>query len=45
MKVLEEHDLIESNYKIISGGRLYQTEELNTNNISEGFVLYEKLSI
>jgi hypothetical protein len=45
VKVLEDHDLIEANYKIISNGCFYQTEELNIHNISEGFVLYEKLSI
>lgn len=41
----EEHDLIESNYKIISNRRLYHIKELNTYNISEGFVIYEKISI
>jgi len=45
VKVLEDHDLIEANYKIISNGRFYHAEELNIHNISEGFVLYEKLSI
>jgi len=39
---LQDHDLIESNFKIISGGRLHDTYELTT---SEGFIIYEKLSI
>jgi hypothetical protein len=45
VKILEEHDLIEFNYKIIFNRRFYHTEELNSYNISEGFVLYEKISI
>ena len=45
IKILEEYSLINSNYKIISNGRFYDTEELTTNNISEGFVGYKKLSI
>lgn len=42
---LKEHDLIESNYKIISDGYYHSVQELNIHNISEGFILYEKLSI
>ena len=42
---LKEHDLIESNYKIISNGFLVDVDELTTTNIGQGFVLYEKLSI
>jgi len=45
VKVLKEHDLIESKYKIISNGSLHHTQELTTRNISEGFLIYEKLSI
>ncbi len=43
--VLKEHDLIESNYKIISNGLLVDIDELITTNIEQGFVRYEKLSI
>lgn len=32
-------------YKIISNGHYYFTKEFNTRDISEGFVIYEKLSI
>lgn len=39
------HDLIKDNYKIIFNGHYYFTKEFNTHFISEGFVLYEKLSI
>ena len=42
---LKEHDLIESNYKIISDGYYHSVQELNIHNISQGFILYEKLSI
>ena len=45
VKVFEEHDLIEPNYKIISDGYHHCVEELTIHNISEDFVLYEKLSI
>jgi len=45
VKVFEEYDLIEPNYKIISEGYYHSVEELTIQNISEGFVLYEKLSI
>lgn len=45
VKVFEEYDLIEPNYKIISEGYYHYVEELIIHNISEGFVLYEKLSI
>jgi len=45
VKLFEEYDLIESNYKIISDDKLYDTDQLTYNNISEGFIVYEKLSI
>lgn len=45
VKVLEEHDLIESDYKIISDGNYYSTDKLNLDNVSEGFVVYEKLFV
>ena len=45
VKLFEEHHLIESNYKIISDGKVYDTDQLTSTNISEGFIVYEKLSI
>jgi hypothetical protein len=45
IKILEEYYLVDSNYKIISNGRSYETEKSTTNNISESSVVYEKLSI
>tara|TARA_Y100000389_G_C17099441_1_gene335171 strand:+ start:160 stop:369 length:210 start_codon:yes stop_codon:yes gene_type:complete len=36
IKVLEEHQLIESKYKIISKGQFLDASELTTQNISEG---------
>ena len=45
VEILQEYDLIESNYKIISNGSFLDTKELNISNISEGFVIYEKIYI
>jgi hypothetical protein len=45
VKTLQESDLIEANSKIISDGKYYSTNELTIQNISEGFVLYERLLI
>jgi len=45
VQLLQEYDLIESNYKIISNGSFLDTNELNISNISEGFVIYEKIYI
>ena len=41
---LEKYDLIESNYQIISDASLKDVIELTLSNISEGFILSEKLS-
>ena len=45
VQLFKEHNLIENSYKIISNGHYYFTKELNTHDISEGFIIYEKLSI
>ena len=45
VKLFEEHSLIESNYTIISDGKVYHTDQLTSSNISEGFIIYERLSI
>jgi hypothetical protein len=45
VKVLQNHSLIEDNYKTIWNGSFCDTKELNINNISEGFIIFEKLSI
>jgi hypothetical protein len=45
VQLFKEYDLIKDNYKIISKGLHYPTKEFNTHNISEGFIIYEKLSI
>ena len=44
VQLFKDHDLIEDNYKIISNGHYYPTKEFNTRDISEGFVIYEKLN-
>lgn len=43
VETLEEFDLIEKKYKIIQKGQYYSVSQLTTENISEGFVLYEKI--
>ena len=40
---LKENNLIESNYKIMSNGYFHSVPALTTANISEGFIIYEKL--
>jgi hypothetical protein len=45
VQLLEKNNLIESKYKIISNGSLHDTHRLTVKNISEGFIIYEKLSI
>jgi hypothetical protein len=45
VQLFKEHDLIQDNSKIISNGHYYFTKEFNTHDISEGFVISEKLSI
>ena len=45
IELLQKYDLIENNYKYISQGNVYKTPKLDVKNISEGFVLYEKLLI
>ena len=41
----KNHGLIYETYKIISKGTAYSTKELTSKVISEGFIVYEKLSI
>jgi len=43
VETLEKFDLIEKQYKIIQKGQLYPVHQLTLENISEGFVLYEKI--
>ena len=45
IRLFQQYDLIENNYKIISNGFFLDTDLLTSNNISEGFVIYEKLSV
>ena len=45
IQIFQEHQLIDSNYKIISNGKLYDKDQLTSRTISEGFVVYEKLYI
>jgi hypothetical protein len=45
VQILKENNLIESNYKIIYKGKFYPVDQLTIKNISEGFMIYEKLLI
>lgn len=45
IQILEEHELIDSKYKIISKGNRLNTVKLTNMNISKGFIVYEKLFI
>lgn len=42
---LKNNDLIEPDYKIICEGSFIPVEKLTLSNISEGFILYEKISL
>lgn len=44
MKIFEEHQLIESSYQVIVDDKVYHVDKLLPNNISEGFIVFEKLS-
>lgn len=43
IQCLQDSDLIEPTYKIFSDGKIIMTDQLNTKNISEGFIVTEKL--
>ena len=43
--VLKQCNLIDNRYKIISDGKLQDIQELTSRNISERFVIYEKIHI
>jgi len=45
IQLFKEYELIESTYKVVSTKAVYKTNKLTPQNISKGFVVYEKLSI
>ena len=45
MEIFEEHQLIESSYQVILDDKVYHVDKLLTNNISQGFIVFEKLLI
>ena len=45
IELLQNYHLIEDNYKYMSQGKIYKTSKLDLKNISEGFILYEKLNL
>lgn len=44
VRELQQNDLIESECKFLNKGNLYSVDHLTTENISEGFAIYEKIS-
>jgi hypothetical protein len=44
IKMLKEYELVNYKYTIISDGKVYDTDQLTSLNISEGFIVHEKLS-
>jgi hypothetical protein len=45
VEIIQEADLIKSNYEIIYNDVFFKTEKLTITNISQGFRIYEKLSL
>jgi hypothetical protein len=45
IKLYQQYDLVENNFKIISNESFIDTDKLTIFNISEGFVIDEKLKI
>ena len=45
VQLVQGINLIDNHYKIISNGKYYATDQLNVENISEGFILYEKFNL
>lgn len=45
IELFKEYELIESTYKVVSTKTVYEINKLIPQNISKGFVVYEKLSI
>jgi hypothetical protein len=45
IQMFEEYKWVDSDYKIISDGKVYDTDQFTTSNISEGFISYERISI
>ena len=45
MEIIEEHKLIESSYQVLVDDKVYHVDQLLTNNISQGFIVFEKLLV
>jgi len=45
VQLVQGINLIDNHYKIISNGKYYGTDQLNVENISEGFIIYEKFNL
>jgi hypothetical protein len=44
IQLFEKYQLIESTYQIITLENVYPTNQLTSQNISKGFLVYERLS-
>ena len=45
MEIFEEHKLIESSYQVLVDDKVYHVDKLLPNNISQGFIVFEKLLV
>ena len=45
LELFKEYELIESIYKVVFTKTVYEINKLTPQNISKGFVVYEKVSI
>lgn len=45
MEIFEEHKLIESSYQVLVDDKVYHVDKLLPKNISQGFIVFEKLLV
>ena len=44
IEIFEEYQLIHPSYQVIVDDKVYNVDKLLTNNISDGFIVFEKIS-
>ena len=45
MEIFQEHKLIEASYQVLVDDKVYHVNKLLPNNISKGFIVFEKLLV
>lgn len=45
MEIFQEHKLIEASYQVLVDDKVYHVDKLLPNNISQGFIVFEKLLV